>query len=557
MGRLARCAAWTCWGLAIHLAPGLLRGLAPLEGLLVCSFSSSEAIAAFVAVAALGLPRPNRRQYLALWVAETVCTALYLVSFRLLFPETPDAAALLWIAKNAAWALWAALGPLWAFCDDKRTPPPGEKTSEKARPALAAARPTVLSSAALTALYVCSALYELLQIDRALGLLGAVASLATVGVLAALSIWVRPRTGEAQGEPSPLGHLDPPPGTRLDLLEALSERERVVVVGLLNNRSQAQIAADLGLKPSTVSTYKHRACEKLGIKGVDELVEAGKADPARPGAPAQMSSDLRGVALDLAPALLAAPYAALLGAPFFVAPFALAQRAALALCLAAAVPGSLCALRRTRSAPSAAAAPWANTLDLTLKASAALTLRGVATGRVPVLLACLPALCTGLFLLRARRRPRTDGPPYERAREGTLCGDLAFVLALCAGLSFSPAQTLAPGAFPAWDLSALYALGAVAVLLATVLTLLRARSLPRARPDKLGPRHLSYLRGRGLGELEAQTALLIAQGRPAAEICERLCIAPATVDVHRLRAYRRLRIHSREQLRELLRRECG
>jgi len=51
----------------------------------------------------------------------------------------------------------------------------------------------------------------------------------------------------------------PPP------LVALSERERAVCLGILSGRKAEAIAADLGVAPSTVVTYRKRAYEKLGI----------------------------------------------------------------------------------------------------------------------------------------------------------------------------------------------------------------------------------------------------------------------------------------------------
>ncbi|MGD9862333.1 MAG: LuxR C-terminal-related transcriptional regulator [Pseudodonghicola sp.] len=59
-------------------------------------------------------------------------------------------------------------------------------------------------------------------------------------------------------------------GTRLGsgappALAVLSERERAVCLGILAGRKAEQIAADLGVAPSSVVTYRRRAYEKLGI----------------------------------------------------------------------------------------------------------------------------------------------------------------------------------------------------------------------------------------------------------------------------------------------------
>ncbi|TAJ67284.1 MAG: response regulator transcription factor [Chitinophagaceae bacterium] len=48
--------------------------------------------------------------------------------------------------------------------------------------------------------------------------------------------------------------------------EALSDREFQVIRELLRGKSIAEIAEDQGINISTVSTYKGKACEKLGVK---------------------------------------------------------------------------------------------------------------------------------------------------------------------------------------------------------------------------------------------------------------------------------------------------
>lgn len=51
----------------------------------------------------------------------------------------------------------------------------------------------------------------------------------------------------------------PPP------LAALSEREREVCIGILAGKKAETIAGEIGVAPSTVTTYRRRAYEKLGI----------------------------------------------------------------------------------------------------------------------------------------------------------------------------------------------------------------------------------------------------------------------------------------------------
>lgn len=60
--------------------------------------------------------------------------------------------------------------------------------------------------------------------------------------------------------------------------ETLSEREFQVIRGLLEGKNIALIAEELAISISTVSTYKGKACEKLGIprSGFVELVSLAR-----------------------------------------------------------------------------------------------------------------------------------------------------------------------------------------------------------------------------------------------------------------------------------------
>ena len=54
--------------------------------------------------------------------------------------------------------------------------------------------------------------------------------------------------------------------------ESLSEREFQVMLLLANGKSVSEIADRLALSPKTVSTYRARFMEKLGVKSIAELV---------------------------------------------------------------------------------------------------------------------------------------------------------------------------------------------------------------------------------------------------------------------------------------------
>jgi DNA-binding NarL/FixJ family response regulator len=52
----------------------------------------------------------------------------------------------------------------------------------------------------------------------------------------------------------------------------LSSRERDVALAIASGKSNHMICEDLGLKPSTVSTYKTRVFEKLSINNEADLI---------------------------------------------------------------------------------------------------------------------------------------------------------------------------------------------------------------------------------------------------------------------------------------------
>jgi DNA-binding CsgD family transcriptional regulator len=53
----------------------------------------------------------------------------------------------------------------------------------------------------------------------------------------------------------------------------LSEAERKVVKLVVEGHSTAEVAAELGLSPRTVETYRLRAMGKLGVENVVALVK--------------------------------------------------------------------------------------------------------------------------------------------------------------------------------------------------------------------------------------------------------------------------------------------
>lgn len=59
---------------------------------------------------------------------------------------------------------------------------------------------------------------------------------------------------------------------------ALSRRESSVLHQLIRGQSNVEIAASLNLSPKTISTYKVRLLQKLGLQNVVDLVEYAKTN---------------------------------------------------------------------------------------------------------------------------------------------------------------------------------------------------------------------------------------------------------------------------------------
>ncbi len=78
------------------------------------------------------------------------------------------------------------------------------------------------------------------------------------------------------------------------LCSLLTQRERQVILRILDGVTVEQIAGELGLKPTTVITYRSRAYEKLGISSRRELfsVVLRKRNGSNPWQPADIPANL-------------------------------------------------------------------------------------------------------------------------------------------------------------------------------------------------------------------------------------------------------------------------
>lgn len=306
----------------------------------------------------------------------------------------------------------------------------------------------------------------------------------------ALPMWVL-RTCEPERTDAPRSSLDGVPGA-----EGLTAREREIAEALVTGSTQAQVAEALGISPSTVSTYRARACEKLGVVSLEELAPrewGASAPPPVIGVTSSAACPLMAGALCLGLALQLAVAAA--GASYLT-PAARGLRVLLCLVLLAV--------------------PWIGL--------------------------CVYGRFAGLRL---------------RRRESSL--ELRLVLGALAtfGLLAGDGQGVwveLPGHLGI-EVSALALVGhaiAVAALAPYVMS-----PLEREATELDEERCVLYLRGRGAGELQARVLTEIALGRSAPEICEALHVARGTVNAYRAQGYELLGVHSSKELEGLLARDEG
>lgn len=301
----------------------------------------------------------------------------------------------------------------------------------------------------------------------------------------ALAVWVPP--ADDAGSPSPLGCR---PGA-----ETLTEREREVVEALVTGSTQAQVAEALAISPSTVATYRARACEKLGVASLDEIA------PREVGAavvPPAMGVTSSGALPLMAMALCAGLTLRLLTRVVVSSEQALSQALGILAVLAALV------------------VPW-------------LVLLGYARLRD----------------MRVRPRRLTAGLSIvllALAAAGMLVGGGWYGLEVRLGSETLSVNAFAPVAY------------AVALaLLAPHLLWPKTREALRLDEERC----VLYLRGRGAGELQAHVLLKIALGLSTPEVCEALHVAAGTVNAYRAQGYELLGIHSSRQLADLLARDVG
>lgn len=477
--------------------PTLTAALSHIASSAVACALVAVAGATYLAQRDIAPPAALAPALLASFVASSLVYAL-----RLDVTTSIAGDALGWVSRLVAWMSLAALGPLWVF--------PAGGGAEGLR----ASRLAFMEMVGLLVLFTLGVAAHVCMAGAvAEGTLDQSGRLGFVVAAFALAMsWpclsrLLSRMRLAPGAPQDGAQCDAEAWgqahaiERLDGAERLTGRERSVLGLLSEGRAQAQVAAQLGISPSTVSTYRARALRKLGLPADCDLRHLGTKDAApvvHPAVRVSRVAPLGGFLLPLACVLLGA----------------LLEGLSLSQGWDADHVG-------VRLALSWVVMLW---LAVRLWVPTELSLDTMMGTRA---LAVASACCLGLLL----------GPTAATEQGVSLFGFLQ--------LNLSTSNFLL-------------------LLLCCAVLLAVAHSLLSRGPScdiPMGPQGeeacLHYLIGRGLNELQAKVALELARGQSRRDIGQRLHVALGTVSSYSFGAYRRLGVHSRAELARLLSRDVG
>ncbi len=318
---------------------------------------------------------------------------------------------------------------------------------------------------------------------------------------------------------------------------ALSERELEVACGLACGHPVAEIAQELGVSASTVSTYRARAYEKLGVETNAQLVASltrpsSQLDLEDAQKPIFRSRLLPGVALAAACAAgCLCEYYADAGA---LVAYNVALVAAGALLIAVG-------LIRIGEVGQSLGYSLAGVL-VGLSMSAVLVLSSGAPGGFlgVALFAFVLAISVVASVWAAQ-----EGLGSRQAL-GAGLGLLAMSSVSYSGRYISPWMLLC---------FTLVCIAAAAVLLWVGARGRRGKLVEKTLDGEVRAR--LYLEGRGLSSLEAGVALMAARGATAAETALALRMSPSSVAAYRSRGFKKLGVEGIDELRELLKKDAG
>ena len=337
----------------------------------------------------------------------------------------------------------------------------------------------------------------------------------------------------------------------------LTAREREVLELALEGATVDQTAERMGIARSTVASYRSRALSKLGVSSVQDLLATIRAREAiapsveGPEKAAQTWRPLWDACRAAFAALLVAASVALR----FLVPqgFSNAIFTVTFVCVFAAGIKAMLAIRQRSSASEIVVA-------LLVGSGCALLCAGCLYGpqiylarRIVVsLFVVYLLLSVSRHLPREKTTTAGQSAPYERVRATALtCAGLVGCALVPPG---SHAIVILTGAGWATGFAAFALICAELLCAATHDKRLADLANASLAGDERG---LAYLRGCGLGELEADVALLTAQGFARAQIAAALAVSPSTVSAYRSSAYAALGVADRQALAALLSENAG
>lgn len=372
-----------------------------------------------------------------------------------------------------------------------------------------------------------------------------------VGIILWLLLRARPQdNGASSSEPSAPTHN----------LESLSKRQRQVLTMASDGLSDTEIAQSLGLTLGTVSNHKRRGLERLGLSGVANLRENDHAQDAQVVAEVPSRRPVVKAILGIGAAALIciAPFIPL--APDIA--YCLALFLGLLTCLASMVlpqsqsrgfmdrqnketqelQSNVCAFSFFLGIGIALCWSFPNTVTaIAVCASLFLIVGGAFSGRIATKDTLSPR-SSGLQIT-------DDTTPYTA------------IVFMAAGLILAAHASQLLGMLPAtasrYHLVAQLCIVVTTVRLTGILMRLGQANATDKAAGSTSATKETFLRSKGVGDLEAEVLTLSAQGYTRPQICGLLHIAAGTVNSCRASAYKKLGIHSKDELLGLLEEIAG
>lgn len=385
----------------------------------------------------------------------------------------------------------------------------------------------------------------------ALGYAIAFAAYVLIALLMGLILWLllraRPQdNGVSSSEPLAPTHN----------LESLSERQRQVLTMASDGLSDTEIAQSLGLTPGTVSNHKRRGLERLGLSGVADLCENTHAQDAQAVAEVPSRRPIVKAILGIGTIVL-----------ICIAPFVpLAPDIAYCLAIVLGLLTSLASMVLSQShsrGPTNHQSKEVQELQSSICALSFVLGIGIALcwsfpNTVTAIAACASVflIVGGAFSGRIATKKTLKGYNGNfRIADNEALAFLAVGLILAAHAS--QLLGMLPAAASRCHLVAQPCIAIAAVRLTGVLIRLGRTNATDKTAGSASATKEAFLRSKGVGDLEAKVLMLSTQGYTRPQICDLLHIAAGTVNSSRASAYKKLGIHSKNELLRLLEETAG